>query len=78
MYKYFISIITVLFFFIISGVYLISQDSSNKFTKSIKDITPVEIKIFIKKTILFVPYSKREIKKLTIELKKAYEKNRKL
>jgi hypothetical protein len=66
MKKFFFPSFIIILLFII-GSYLLSQNHSNKFTKVIKDQIPSEVKSFFKKTILFIPYTKREIKKLKIE-----------
>ena len=73
-----IIIFLVCFFIFILGLYLLSQDSSNFISKKIKDKVPYEIKFFLKKTIFYLPYTKREFNKLTDDVKKAYEENEKL
>lgn len=54
------SVILIIITFI-AGLYFISQDSSNKFSKFVKDTTPTHIKIFLKEKIFFIPIKLREI-----------------
>lgn len=73
-FKFFILFVLVLLFFL-TGSFLIYQDSSNKYSKYIKDNTPVSIKDLFKKTIFYVPYSKREIKRLNSIVRELSEEN---
>jgi hypothetical protein len=75
MKKYFFYTFLILLFFLVFGISLLSVDHNNKFAKYIKDQTPSEIKVFLKKTIFFIPNTKREIKQLEISLKKTVKKN---
>ena len=59
----FLSSITIVIFFIFGG-YLLSQNEQNKFSKKIKDNTPTIVKKILKNTVLYVPFTKREIKNL--------------
>ncbi len=65
----FIAIIIASLFFFLFGIYLLNQTTSNSFSKFIKDKTPVNIKIFLKKTLFYVPTIVRENKNLKIEIK---------
>tara|TARA_B110001452_G_scaffold140046_1_gene116379 strand:- start:1458 stop:2867 length:1410 start_codon:yes stop_codon:yes gene_type:complete len=58
--KYIILLIVLLLVFITSGVYLISQDVSNKFSKRIKENTPYIVRQILGKTIFYVPLKIRE------------------
>ena len=68
-------VLTIFLFFVAFGLYLIKSDSSNKYSKYIKDNTPVSIKDLFKKTIFYVPYSKREIKRLNSIVRELSEEN---
>ena len=68
-------VLTIFLFFIAFGLYLIKSDSSNKYSKYIKDNTPVSIKDLFKKTIFYVPYSKREIERLNSIVRDLSEEN---
>ena len=68
MKKIFIFLMLFLFLFLIFGIYLLKSDYSNKFSKKIKDSTPVLVKKFLKETLFFIPYSKKKIANLEIEL----------
>lgn len=68
----------IFFFIFVFGVYLISKDVDNSFAKSIKDKVPVKIKLFLKNTLFYIPYSKRELKKLSKKIQELNEENRKL
>ena len=75
MKKYFFYVSLILFFFFTFGLFLLSKNTSNEFTKFIKDETPIEVKNFFKKTVFFIPYTKREIKNLKNDLKEIYKEN---
>ena len=62
MKKYYIILVLIIVY--IFGAYLLSLDETNKYSKFLKDNTPVKFKSFVKETLFFIPYSKREIKKL--------------
>ena len=64
---FFYSFIITLLFLFVFGTYLLSKDSSNILAKSIKDQIPANLKSFLKETVFFIPYTKRELKKLEIE-----------
>jgi len=84
----FIVIIIVSLFFFLFGIYLLNQNSDNKFAKFIKDKTPYKIKIFLKDTLFYIPLVIKEnkrlknevnqlnVKKRSLELKYAYLKNK--
>lgn len=78
--KYIRSIIFFLIFLFLFalGMYLLSQDSNNSISKKIKDKVPYEIKFFLKKSIFYIPYVKRELKKLNQEIQEISEDNEKL
>ncbi len=71
-------IILLFIVFIIFGLFLIGQDTSNKFTKKIKDNTPIKIKILLKNTIFYIPIKIREYKKNETQIEKLKKENRKL
>lgn len=72
--KNIIFIFLIIIFFIF-GVYLISQNENNKFSKKIKDNIPTFVKDILKDTIFYVAYTKREIKNLNSTIKKLSEDN---
>ena len=74
MKKYYIILVLIVIY--ISGAYLLSLDESNKYSKFIKDNTPIKFKSIVKETLFFIPYSKREIKKLDLIAQKLSEDNR--
>ena len=55
--------LTFLVLFILFGIYSLSQDSENKFTKFLKDKTHWQIKKILKDTIFYIPVQVREFKK---------------
>ncbi len=65
-----ISLLTLIF-----GTYLIKSDYTSNFSKKIKDNTPESIKKILKNTLLYIPYSKREIKNLNQTINELSEKN---
>lgn len=56
--KYFF-ILTIFLYLV--GLYFISQNESNKFSKYIKDNFPPEVKFFFKNTIMYYPIQYREL-----------------
>ena len=77
-YKKTLIFVFIFIFIFVFGVYLISKDVDNSFAKSIKDKVPVKIKLFLKNTLFYIPYSKRELKKLSKKIQELNEENRKL
>lgn len=75
--KIFLFLFLFLCFFLI-GLLLLNKDSSNNYSKFIKDNTPPIIKNFLKKTIFYIPYSKREIKNLNSTIEKLNSDNNNL
>ena len=71
-------IILLFIVFIIFGLFLIGQDTSNKFTKKIKDNTPIKIKILLKNTIFYIPIKIREYKKNETQIEKLKKEKRKI
>lgn len=71
--KILIFIITFfLIFFLALGTFFLFQDVDNKFTKKIKDFTPVYFKEFLKKTFFYLPTTYRELvdlRRQNLELK---------
>ena len=65
-------ILTILFLF---GVYLLTQDEQNKFSKKIKDSTPSYVKKILQNTIFYIPFKKREIKTLNDKISKLNKDN---
>ena len=49
------------------GIFFLFQDTDNKFSKKVKDYTPVYIKEFLKKTIFYLPTTYRELVNLKRE-----------
>ena len=76
MKKYYIILVLIIVY--IFGAYLLSLDETNKYSKFLKDNTPVKFKSFVKETLFFIPHSKREIKKLNLMTQELSENNRKL
>ena len=76
MKKYYIILVLIIVY--IFGAYLLSLDETNKYSKFLKDNTPVKFKSFVKETLFFIPYSKREIKKLNLMTQELSENNRKI
>jgi hypothetical protein len=64
--------------FITFGLYLLNQDTDNKFSKKIKDNTPVQIKNLLKNTVFYLPLKLRENKDLANKNEKLKQKNKKL
>ena len=69
------SILVIFFSF---GIYLITQDQNNNFSKIIKDNTPANIKYFLKKTIFYIPLKVREFKEIKKVNKSLKENNSEL
>ena len=76
--KFLLYSILVIFLFLLLGIFLITQDESNKISKIIKDNTPANIKYFLKKTIFYIPLKVREFKEVKEVNKNLKEKNSKL
>ena len=66
--KYALHLLSIVILVLLFGVYLISQNETNKITKIIKDNTPTQIKQLLKKTLFYIPLKIREYK----EIKKAF------
>ena len=62
--KYALHLLSIVILVLLFGVYLISQNETNKITKIIKDNTPTQIKQLLKKTLFYIPLKIREYKKL--------------
>ncbi len=74
--KKFIYLLICIFLLILTfGTYLIKSDYTDNFSKKIKDNTPALIKKILKNTILYVPYTKREIKNLSSTIEKLNNDN---
>ena len=69
------SILVIFFSF---GIYLITQNVNNNFSKIIKDNTPANIKYFLKNTIFYIPLKVREFKEIKEVSKSLRERNSKL
>ena len=73
--KPFIAILIFIIFFIF-GIYALTQNTDNSFVKSIKDKTPTYVKDFLKETIFYVPYTKRELKRISKQYEEVYKENK--
>ena len=70
------SLLFILFF--VLGNYLLYQDTNNKISKKIKDLTPVTIKDFLKKSIFYIPLLKKNSDELKIKYEAILNENKKL
>ena len=78
MKKFFTYLVSISVLFLILGIFLTTQNETNKISKLIKDNTPASIKYFLKSTVFYIPLKIREFKetkKINNDLK---EKNSKL
>jgi hypothetical protein len=76
--KYISFIFIFVIIFMTLGLYLLNQDTDNKFSKKIKDNTPVQIKTLLKNTLFYLPTKLRENKNLTKKNEKLKQQNKKL
>ena len=76
--KYISFIFIFVIIFMALGLYLLNQDTDNKFSKKIKDNTPVQIKTLLKSTLFYLPSKLRENKNLTKLNEKLIQQNKKL
>lgn len=70
-----IIIFAIVFFF---GTFILFKNEKNVFAKKIKDFFPDEIKIFLKKTIFYLPYTVRENENLNQKLNYYVKENNEL
>lgn len=72
--KNIIYIILFVLSFFLFGLFLVSQNIDNKYSKYAKDNTPTSIKVFLKNTLFYIPIKLRELENLKEEKNKLYEK----
>ena len=76
--KYISFILIFVIIFMTFGLYLLNQDTDNKFSEKIKDNTPVQIKTLLKNTLFYLSIKLKENKNLTYKNKKLKQENKKL